>query len=58
LGFVVFHIKINHTPKATANPGQGFSMLRAAKNPNVAMIQVIKNQITVFIVSQIYISYL
>ena len=44
------HIKINHTPKATANPTHGVFMLKAAKKPTVAIIHVIKNLITVLII--------
>lgn len=50
LGFVVFHIKINHTAKATANPTHGVFMLKAAKKPTVAIIHVIKNHITVLMI--------
>jgi len=53
LGFVVVHININHIPKATPNPIHGVFIDNAAKKPTVAMMQVIKNQITFFIVSQI-----
>jgi len=54
LGFVVVHKKINHTPKATPNPIHGVFIDKAAKKPIVAMMQVIKNQITFFIINQIY----
>ena len=54
-GFVVFQIKIIHTPKANENPTHGVFMDNAAKNPIVAIIQVIKNQITVLMINQIYI---
>lgn len=40
-------MKINQIPKAMINPGQGLFILKAAKNPNVAMIQLIKNLIIV-----------
>jgi len=49
LGFVVFHRKINHTPNATANPGQGFFILNAPMNPKVAITQVTRNQKNVLI---------
>jgi len=55
LGLVVVQINNIQTLKATAKPGQGFFMLKAAKNPNVAIIQVTKNQNTVLIVILIYV---
>lgn len=55
LGFVVFQRKINQTPKATTNPIHGVFMDSAAKKPIVAIIQVIKNQNTVFMIIRIYI---
>jgi len=55
LGVVVVQINIIHIPKATARPGHGFFMLNEAKYPNVAIMQVIKNQIIVLIINQIYV---
>lgn len=55
LGFVVVQIKIIQTPKATEKPTHGVIMDNAAKNPIVAIIQVIKNQITVLMINQIYV---
>jgi len=46
---------MNHIPKATANPIHGVFIDKAAKNPTVAIMQVIKNQTTFFIVIQIYV---
>jgi len=51
----VVHININHIPKATVNPTHGVFIDKAAKYPTVEMMQVIKNQITFFIVIQIYV---